>query len=306
MAVYLDGLPSPKSQRVMRLAVNQAAAIISGGRIADATAIDWTTVGFEQTSKVRAAFMRAFAPEGARVRLTAVKQVLRVAWRLGLIDGDAYHRAVDLDPIRGGSLERGRALEADETQALFDACQADTTLTGLRDAAIFALFRTGVRVQELVDLNLPGDYVPARNGAPAMITIRRGKGRKARTSYLAPAYDAAVQAWLAVRGSAPGSLICSVLRGKVRIKTLTTAAVYNRCILRAESAGIARFTPHDQRRTTATDLDQDGVPITAIRDFLGHASVHTTERYIRGDRERAKQAAAMRLASPQNRRSDVD
>ncbi|MDX2165693.1 MAG: tyrosine-type recombinase/integrase [Deltaproteobacteria bacterium] len=306
MAVYLDGLPSPKSQRLMRLALNQFAAIASDGAVTDAAALDWREIDYRHTSKARATFMRTYAPEGARVRLSGVKMVLRTAWRLGLIDGDTYHRAVDLDPIRGGSLARGRALAADETEAVFASCQADTTLSGLRDAAMFALFRTGIRVDELVQVNLPGDYIPSRNGAPAMITVRRGKGRKARTAYLAPLYDAVIQAWLAVRGTAPGALICSVLRGKVRIKTLTTAAVYNRCILRAASAGVARFTPHDQRRTTATDLHEDGVPVTDIRDVLGHANVQTTERYIRNDRERAKQAAAMRLANPKNRRSDVD
>jgi site-specific recombinase XerD len=33
------------------------------------------------------------------------------------------------------------------------------------------------------------------------------------------------------------------------------------------------------RHTTATNMLEAGVPLMAIKNFLGHASVHTTERY---------------------------
>ena len=41
-----------------------------------------------------------------------------------------------------------------------------------------------------------------------------------------------------------------------------------------------RVTPHVMRHSCAVALLQSGVNVTVIRDFLGHASVATTSRYI--------------------------
>jgi site-specific recombinase XerD len=40
-----------------------------------------------------------------------------------------------------------------------------------------------------------------------------------------------------------------------------------------------RYSAHTMRHTTATHMLEAGVPIMAIKNFLGHASVTTTERY---------------------------
>ena len=39
------------------------------------------------------------------------------------------------------------------------------------------------------------------------------------------------------------------------------------------------YTPHTMRHTTATHMLEAGVPIVAIKNFLGHSSISTTERY---------------------------
>ena len=40
-----------------------------------------------------------------------------------------------------------------------------------------------------------------------------------------------------------------------------------------------KYTPHTMRHTCATQMLEAGVPLMAIKNFLGHASVATTERY---------------------------
>ena len=40
-----------------------------------------------------------------------------------------------------------------------------------------------------------------------------------------------------------------------------------------------RYTPHTMRHTTATHMLEAGVPIVTIKNFLGHSSISTTERY---------------------------
>lgn len=47
----------------------------------------------------------------------------------------------------------------------------------------------------------------------------------------------------------------------------------------AKRAGLDWVTPHDLRRTAATWMAQDGVPMFEISRYLGHASVKTTERH---------------------------
>ena len=40
-----------------------------------------------------------------------------------------------------------------------------------------------------------------------------------------------------------------------------------------------RYSPHTMRHTCATHMLEAGVPLVAIKNFLGHATLATTERY---------------------------
>jgi site-specific recombinase XerD len=94
--------------------------------------------------------------------------VLQEAWRLGYMEAEAYQRAADLPAGRG------------ELRALFQVCQVDRSSPGARDAALLAvLYGSGLRRAEVVALEL-ADY-DLDSGA---LTIRRGKGRKDRLSYV--------------------------------------------------------------------------------------------------------------------------
>ena len=56
---------------------------------------------------------------------------------------------------------------------------------------------------------------------------------------------------------------------------------YVRLALKNNSAGrLRRVTPHMLRHSCAVALLQAGVDVSVIRDYLGHASVSTTSRYI--------------------------
>ena len=39
------------------------------------------------------------------------------------------------------------------------------------------------------------------------------------------------------------------------------------------------YTPHSMRHTTATHMLEAGVPLIVVKNFLGHASVQTTQIY---------------------------
>ncbi len=64
-------------------------------------------------------------------------------------------RAVDVEPVRGSTLLRGRALEAHEVAALFAACQRDRSAAGPRDASVLGLgLAAGLRRAEIAGLEL--------------------------------------------------------------------------------------------------------------------------------------------------------
>src|SRR5439155_11101940 len=135
-------------------------------------------------------------------------------------------------------------------RALFEAC-ARGGVTGARDAALLAVcYGAGLRRAEAVALEL-ADFDPASG----TLTVRHGKGHKARTVYATNGGRRAILAWLEVRGSAPGSLLLAVNKGgKLTGRGITPHAVLKACARLARRAGVPGFSPHDLRRAFVSDL----------------------------------------------------
>lgn len=183
-------------------------------------------------------------------------------------------------------------LEADEIRALLDAPDRATP-DGRRDhALLLALFNTGARVQEILDLR-PCDLQLAR---PLHVRLR-GKGRKERMCPLWPQTAEILRALLAEHGVDPGAT--QPLFRNRRGETLTRFGV--RYLLRkyahdarstVTTLGAKRIHPHVLRHTTAVHLLQAGVDLVTISHWLGHASVETTNRYAAVDLETKRAAIA--------------
>lgn len=52
-----------------------------------------------------------------------------------------------------------------------------------------------------------------------------------------------------------------------------------------------RYSPHSLRATTATLLDEAGVPIKRIQELLGHKDIRVTQAYIKLLRDTRKSAS---------------
>lgn len=292
-AVYVARL-APGSRRTMRHALDAVAALLTTGQ-ATAETLDWPSLGYQHSQAVRAALAARYAPATANKVLAALRGVLREAWRLGYISAEEYHRAADLPAVRGSTLPRGRALTAGELRALFAAIAEDARpATRARDAALVAvLYVAGVRRAEAVALDVT-DYDP-ESGA---LTIRRGKGNKARIMYATNGARDALAAWLTVRGTEPGPLFVPVNKaGRIILRRLTPESVFDRLQALAKRAGISRFSPHDMRRSFISDLLDNGADLAVVQAMAGHANPATTARYDRRG-ERAKQRAAGLLVVP--------
>jgi len=289
--VYLASL-APGSRRTMAGALDTMAGLAVPGATADT--FPWGALRYGHTQALRAALAAKYDAATANKMLSALRQVLKRAWRLGQMTADEYMAAADVANVKGEKPEQaaGRALTLGELMALVSACQ-DGTAAGARDAAMLAVaYAGGLRRAEIVGLTL-ADF----DAAAGVLTVK-GKRNKSRTVPMQNGALAALTDWLAVRGAAQGPLFTHIGKGgKLTHAGLTTQAVYYVFAERAEAAGVRTFSPHDMRRTFAGDMLDAGVDISTVQKLMGHANVTTTAGYDRRG-ERAKRDAAKRLHFP--------
>lgn len=272
-AVYLARL-APGSRRTMRGSLEAIAELLIGQ--ADARALDWSALRFQHTAAIRARLAATYAPTTTNKMLSALRGVLKAAWRLGLMDAEQYHRAADLEAVRGERLPAGRSLTGGEIAAIFAACARDPSAAGARDAATLAMLRLGLRRAEVAGLAV-GDV------DLASLSVRvTGKGRKQRLVPLTEGAAAALGDWLALRGDDPGPLLLAVNKGgRVLAHGLTPQAIYDLLRRRTAEANVTSCTPHDWRRSFASDLLDAGADLLAVQRLMGHANPSTTSRYDR-------------------------
>lgn len=295
--VYLARL-APGSRPTMTDALDRIAGLLTNGRC-DREMLRWHALRYQHTQAVRSTLADRYEPSTANKMLSALRGVLKEAWRLGQLSAEDYHRAVDLPSVRGESPLRGRALTSGELRKIAEVCVEDQSPAGPRDAAMIALSAAGgLRRSEIITLEMD-DYDPA-TGA---LSIRRGKGRKPRVCYATNGAADALADWLQMRGPAPGALFCPVSQtGKVSYRHMIGHAFHVICAKRARQAGVKPFTPHDGRRTFISELLDAGADIVIVQRLAGHANVQTTARYDRRPEDAKKRAASL-LHFPYTRQS---
>ncbi|NTV15035.1 MAG: tyrosine recombinase XerC [Desulfobulbaceae bacterium] len=172
-------------------------------------------------------------------------------------------------------------LTVDEVFALVETPGATDTFA-LRDRAILEmLYSTGVRVAELVGLDL--DRLDLVEEAVRVL----GKGNKERLVPVGTPALEAIRAYLPQRQQLVGN---RTRRGREEEKAalflnnrgqrLTVRSVERLVGDYALRAGIInRVTPHALRHSFATHLLEMGADLRAVQELLGHASLSTTQRY---------------------------
>ena len=294
-AVYIASQRSPRGRDVVRGRLDRVAAMF--GQTWDSLA--WHELSYAHVQAITSALADQHKPSYVNGILSAVKGTMRHAWHLGLISADAHLKIADIRGVRGQALQQGRYLTPGERGALIGACVADESRAGYRDAAMLACaYPGGLRRAEIVGLN-----VEDLDDDGQTITLRvRGKGRKEREVPIDNGGADAIRDWLKVRGDRPGALFWAGRRGGhlMMDQRITSQSFYEMLAKRAAEAGVADLSPHDLRRTTASDLLDETDAITTAR-LLGHASTATTMAYDRrGDR--AVRKAAGKLHLPYRRR----
>ncbi len=162
-----------------------------------------------------------------------------------------------------------RPYSAEEMEALRTGCST------IRDRALVEfLYSTGVRVSELVALNV-GDI---EMGKQELIVY--GKGSKERKTYLTDSAKFYLRRYLQTRSGEDNlqSRPLFVTSGSPHERLSVPGIQY---MLRnlGRKTGVKGVHPHRFRRTIATDLLGRGMPIEQVKEFLGHEKLDTTMIY---------------------------
>ena len=293
---YIGGLTSHESRRRMTNALRTVARLLAGCEglcrcdACEPLALPWHELRREHTQALRSVLVETRTPATANLAIAGLRGVLKESWRLGLMNAEEHARAADLKRVRASTLPKGRMLPKAEVVKLFKAC-ADTP-QGIRDAAIFAVLRVGLRRAELVGLDAD-DY--QRETLGATVLVRHGKGRKQRAVPMPSHLSARVDRWLELRGDSHGPLfLASGGAGHgLSNRRPSTTAIYLLCERYARRAGIPAFAPHDLRRTMISELLDAGADLSSVQKVAGHADVSTTQRYDRRDERAMIDAVAL-------------
>jgi site-specific recombinase XerD len=218
----------------------------------------------------------------------------RTFFRHLLERGEVEANPADLvaSPRRGAKLPR--VLKQTEAAALLDKVPASTPLE-LRDRALLELaYGSGLRAQEIVDLDLTS---LDRDSEQLRV---EGKGGRSRLVPLGEPGWRAVERYLErgrpalVAEPAPDERAESALLLSRRGRRLSTSDVRRRLTVWTRRAALAGgVSPHTLRHSFATHLLEGGADLRAIQELLGHASISTTQIYTRVDSRQLKRAYAV-------------
>ena len=213
-------------------------------------------------------------------KLSALRTFMKYLKREGWIEIDPAALAVS--PRREQKVPA--YLSVDEMSRLLDMPDASEPL-GRRDRAMLELFyASGLRLSELVGLDLEDVNLTAR-----MVRVM-GKGSKERLVPFNETTRKTIRAWLddratlrmiAARARSPKPrpekepLFVNSRGGRL------TGRSVQRLVARYVAGCSTRFgiSPHALRHSFATHLLERGADLRAIQELLGHVQLSTTQRY---------------------------
>ena len=170
-----------------------------------------------------------------------------------------------------------RFLEYEEIKKLLDTPSLNNWL-GARDRAIMeTLYSTGIRVSELVALNMDDiDFL-------GEVVHIRGKGKKERIAPIGSSALQVIQHYMEYRNKRAqnnANFDTKVLFVNKHGKRLSTRSVRRKMDKYLKMAGLdPAISPHTLRHSFATHMLNNGADLRSVQELLGHQSLSTTQVY---------------------------
>ena len=156
-------------------------------------------------------------------------------------------------------------IDDEDIERLRDNCSCARDL-----AMVDLLYSTGIRVGELVNLNVSEIDFEARE------CVVFGKGGKERKVYFDAKSKLHLQAYLDSRRDDNPALFVTLDAPHDRLKI---SGVEIRMRELGRSINLSKIHPHKFRRTMATRAIDKGMPIEQVQKILGHSQIDTTMQY---------------------------
>ena len=204
---------------------------------------------------------------------------------------------LDIQKIRSQKVARGRVEYMSEPALKILLEQPDPkTRCGVRDRFLMILlYDTGARIQEILDLQLKDIHL--NDQTPSIYLT--GKGNKTRAVPLMDKTIAHLQGYMKLFHPEADQthdpyLFYTVIKGQQGQMSDDNVS----CFLKRYAKSAHELCPevplqmhaHLFRHTRAMHLYQAGIPLSYIKDFLGHVSVNTTDIYAATDTSMMKAA----------------
>ncbi len=195
-----------------------------------------------------------------------------------------------------------RHLEYEEVKRLLNTPPVNTWL-GARDRAILeTLYSTGIRVSELVALNMDDiDFL-------GEVVHIRGKGKKERIAPIGSSALQVIQHYMEYRNKRAQSnsnFDSKVLFVNKHGRRLSTRSVRRKMDKYLKMAGLdPAISPHTLRHSFATHMLNNGADLRSVQELLGHQSLSTTQIYTHLTTSKLKEVYDG--AHPRNNGHDAD
>ena len=137
-------------------------------------------------------------------------------------------------------------------------------------AMIDLLYSTGIRVGELVNLNIGDIDLEGRE------CVVYGKGDKERKVYFDAKSKVHLKEYIESRNDTNEALFVTLQAPYNRLKI---SGVEIRLRQLGRKLGLEKIHPHKFRRTMATRAIDKGMPIEQVQKILGHSQIDTTMQY---------------------------
>lgn len=195
-------------------------------------------------------------------------------------------RLVDHDPSRHLDLPKPErklpvVWSKDDVFALLDSVQGNDPLTRRDQAMLELLYGTGMRVSELLGLDLKDLQLELG------FLSCHGKGDKTRIIPISGTAIDRVETYIELARNGLGGKQTEALFLNSRGERLSRQGFWKMIKRRARNAGIEKeITPHVLRHSFATHLLENGADLRAVQEMLGHADLSTTQMYTHVNRSR--------------------
>jgi len=214
-------------------------------------------------------------------RLSAIISFSEYAQNRDFDAASVFRRGVIKIPMKKAQKKKRAMFSVQEVSILL-RLPDDSKEIGLRDKVLLSLmYASGARAQETCDMTV-GNIQFNMKGATLNI---KGKGGKSRRIGIPNNCAKMLQKYISHRrlGSKPDKhIFSSQTHEQMTISCIE--GIFKKYVRQAKAEYPALFRddsypPHSMRHSTASHMLEAGVPIVVIKNFLGHASLQTTQIY---------------------------